>query len=205
MPEVFYTSDLHVGHKLVSAIRGFHDGEAGTSPEDPRAVIADPVRHDHVLAARWDATVKKDDIVYVLGDVSINGSQYALDWVAERPGRKHLIAGNHDPVHPMHSKYLNALPKWLMVFDSVQPFLRRKIAGHEVLLSHFPYFTWGDGPGRPDARYEQYRLPDLGVPLLHGHTHGPEIEHDHSYHVGLDAHDMRLVPQSTILEWLESR
>ncbi len=204
MTRVFYTSDLHVGHKLVAAIRGYHEGGTpGVEPPDPRAVVADPVAHDRALAAMWDRTVGANDVVYVLGDISISGSSYALDWFAARPGRKHLISGNHDKVHPMHSQCLKVLPEWLMVFDSIQPFLRRKLLGKTVLLSHFPYLDWGDGPDRSqEARYPEYRLPDVGYPLLHGHTHGPETAHGHSFHVGIDAHKHNLVPQETILEWL---
>ncbi|GEB46918.1 serine/threonine protein phosphatase [Microbacterium testaceum] len=187
---VHYTSDLHIGHARVAAIRGYADTDA----------------HDDALADSWRATVRKDDVVYVLGDIAVSGWPYALAFLAALPGRKHLVAGNHDPVHPMHRRtFTRSMGRFLEVFETVSPFVRRRVAGHEVFLSHFPYLEWGDGPDRPARpQYDQYRLPDLGKPLLHGHTHGTEREHGHSLHVGLDAWDGQLVPEARVVEWLGS-
>lgn len=193
MADIFYTSDLHIGHRLVANIRGYNSG-------DP---VADTASHDARLAAIWDSTVSAGDQVYVLGDISINGSQHALDWFAARNGIKHLIAGNHDPVHPMHRTSQKILPKWLEVFETIQPFARRRLDGREFLLSHFPYMSWGDGLDREGSRYNQYRLPDYGMPLLHGHTHGTEKAHGHSLHVGVDAWAGIPVAQQLVLEWLK--
>lgn len=207
---IYFTSDLHIGHKLVSGLRGFWDEDNMVSvpatAENPigSECLPDTTAHDQWLADIWDSTVKKhDDQVYILGDLSINGGQHALDWIAARPGIKHLIAGNHDPVHPMDRRAPRLLPLWLGYFETVQPFARRKLNGQNLLLSHFPYWSFGDGPGRPQARYEQYRLPDLGLPLLHGHTHGTERDHDNMLHVGVDAWDGKLISQEFVLSWLE--
>lgn len=193
-PKVFYTSDLHIGHKMVAGIRGYRD-----SIGDP-----DTSAHDEAMAEVWDSQVKYGDIVYVLGDISISGNQYVMDWFSRRReyGPIHLISGNHDPVHPMHRTATKYLQRWSAVFDSIQPFLRRRLNGVEFLLSHFPYASWGDGD-REGSRFDQYRLPDLGMPLLHGHTHGLEQGHGHSLHVGIDAWH-RLVPQDIVIDWLNS-
>lgn len=81
MSNVFYTSDLHIGHRRVSELRGYGSTD----------------QHDGVLGWKWDSDVRPDDTVWILGDISINGGQHALDWIAERPGHKVLVAGNHDP------------------------------------------------------------------------------------------------------------
>jgi calcineurin-like phosphoesterase family protein len=187
-PRVFYTSDIHLGHGRVADLRGF------TSTRD----------HDRAIADGWRSEVTDRDTVYVLGDVAVSGFTYALEFLAGLPGRKHLIAGNHDPVHPMHRRtFAGKLPAFLDVFETVSPFLRRKLAGRELLLSHFPYVEWGDGPGREGSRYEQYRLPDLGTPLLHGHTHGTEQGHGHSLHIGVDAWGLAPVSQDHVIDWLD--
>lgn len=203
MGDIFYTSDLHIGHKLVAGIRGFwyltENWAPNSNPDTP-----DVKAHDEDIAENWDRVVKKDDVVYVLGDISINGGQHALDWIEQRPGTKHLIAGNHDPVHPQDRRASKLQKHWLKYFESINPFLRRKLEGESVLLSHYPYWSFGDGEGRGPARYEQYRLPELGDRLLHGHTHGAEVIHGRQFHVGLDAHDLELVPQEEILNWIRS-
>lgn len=52
--ETLYTADLHLGHRLVTELRGFD------STDD----------HDNELARRWDTTVGEGDVVWVLGDIS---------------------------------------------------------------------------------------------------------------------------------------
>lgn len=196
MSNVFFTSDIHIGHKLVSGHRGFYL----PAVDESLPLEVNTAAHDEHVAAEWDRVVRPDDQVFVLGDVSINGSQAVLDWIAARPGRKHLITGNHDPVHPMRSKSEKLLPHWLQYFDTISPFSLRKLGGHSFLMSHFPY--WPGDRGEP--RFEQFRLPNLGLPLLHGHTHSDEKhEFENSLHVGWDAWGT-LVPQQTVLEWLET-
>lgn len=200
MSKVFYTSDLHFGHRKVAELRGFW------TPEE----------HDYAIVEQWNDQVTKHDTIYVLGDIALSSHKYALDILKDLPGHKHLISGNHDIVHPMHTRGHSKaeMDRWFETFDTIQPFLRKKLNNTDVLLSHFPYPEAGDGSHREGARYEQYRFPDLGRPLIHGHTHGKETIHDSQYssdwttiknqfHVGWDAWG-RLVDQEEIIEWLNT-
>lgn len=199
MSRVFYTSDQHFGHRRVSEIRGFETAD----------------EHDAHIIEKWTKQVTKHDTVYILGDIAMTRYKYALDVLRYLPGRKHLISGNHDVVHPVHERGHSRaeLDRWLETFDTIQPFLRKKLSKTEVLLSHFPYPEFGDGYSREGSRFDQYRLPDMGLPLIHGHTHGKETIHDSGYtqtwtnknnqfHVGWDAWD-RLVTQEEIIAWLQ--
>jgi calcineurin-like phosphoesterase family protein len=179
---VWFTSDLHLGHKRVSELRGFN------TPEE----------HDVTLIDNWEKVVKKDDQVWVLGDVTLSNPEYALTVISEMPGKKHLITGNHDPVHPMHRQSQKVQARWMEVFESVQAFARRRVAGQDVLLSHFPYHT----DRGPEIRYPQYRLPDCGQWLLHGHTHSAVAwTSPREIHVGLDAWGLSPVSLN-VLEYL---
>lgn len=181
---MWFTADLHLGHRLVSGLRGFHrtDGEP------------DVDAHDGAILANWDRTVATDDVVWVLGDLAVTGSRVRLlailATINALPGRKHLITGNHDPVHPMHRSAHKWQRTYLETFESVQPFARVAVAGQRVLLSHFPYGA--DHTESP--RYGQYRLRDEGAWLLHGHTHAPvQRTGPREIHVGLDAWRLRPV------------
>jgi len=70
-------------------------------------------------------------VVWVLGDLAVTSSPRGIDEVlakiAELPGSKQLIAGNHDPVHPMHRGAHRWQRRYLEVFESVQAFGRRKV------------------------------------------------------------------------------
>lgn len=175
---VFFTSDLHFGHRLVAGHRGF-----GTDTE----------AHDQAIAENWRRVVRLGDQVWVLGDLALAHYQHPLTILADLPGQKHLIAGNHDACHPMHREAHKVQRHYMGIFASVQAFARRKIAGETVLLSHFPYVK-----DRHEARYMQYRLRDEGEWLIHGHTHGPEQREGREIHVGLDAWGLQLVPIHTI-------
>jgi calcineurin-like phosphoesterase family protein len=161
----WFLSDLHLGHKLVSELRGF-----ATTDE-----------HDAVVLRSLDR-ITADDVLWVLGDVTVTGSRERLEillgMLGNHPARKHLISGNHDNSHPMHHEAHKWLPLYGTVFASVQPYARIKIPGtstgqpkRNILLSHLPY----SGDSLNEDRYAQYRLPDLGLPLVHGHTHSSEI------------------------------
>ena len=183
MSNIFFTSDCHFGHKLVSGLRGFDSTDA----------------HDAALIKNWNSVVKADDIVWVLGDLTCARKDEvvlnALDIMSRLPGRKHFIAGNHDPVHPMHKDAWKYQKTYLSAFESVQAFAKIKVAGKPVLLSHFPYkFDHTN-----DARYTQWRLPDEGMTLLHGHTHSDvRVSSGTELHVGLDAWNLKPVPLQVV-------
>lgn len=191
MSNVWLCADLHIGHRHVAGLRGFDD----------------PAEHDAALADNWDRLVRPDNQVWVLGDISVGGKtneMRALEWIAQRPGVKHLIAGNHDSCHPFRRE----AHKWQRVyldaaFASVQQSAVRKIDGSRVLLSHFPFQGSKDGDHTPENRFEEWRLPQIGENanrwLLHGHTHSPERIRGRQIHVGVDAHDLEPVP----LEWAQ--
>jgi len=188
----WFTSDLHIGHRLVAGIRGFTgaDGEPDTSA------------HNASLADMWDGTVNAQDIVYILGDIALRATEETFNWIDARAGRKILVAGNHDAVAGFHSSASREQRRWLEHFESIHDFLNLKINGRRVALSHYPYA--GEGAREGVERYSQWRLKDLGQPLLHGHTHGNEVAHGHQYHVGLDAHGLNFVPESAIALWLNT-
>jgi calcineurin-like phosphoesterase family protein len=204
--KVWYTSDLHIGHKLVAGLRGFWDEDymvtVPVTAENPSGAeaISDTTEHDEWLADLWDSTVAELDQVFILGDISINGGQHALDWINARPGRKHLIFGNHDPAGPWDRRAVRLQPIWAEYFETMNVYLRRKLNGVNFMLSHFPYMPYD----RVEPRFEQYRVPNLGLPLVHGHVHSDQkTEFPNHFHVGIDAHKA-LVPQDEIQDWLLS-
>jgi calcineurin-like phosphoesterase family protein len=177
---VWFTSDLHIGHGRVAELRGFADVET----------------HDQIIFDNWSRRVGEDDQVWILGDLAVSNPTRAIFEMHGLPGVKHLIAGNHDPVHPMHRDAHKWQARYLEAFASVQPFARRKFAGREILLSHFPYTA-----DRGETRYPQWRLPDLGAWLFHGHTHSAsKVTSPRELHVGLDAWDMAPVSLDKLID-----
>lgn len=83
MGKIFFTGDLHFGHKKVIAF-----------DKRPFATVEEM---DAELIRRWNNKVSKDDLVYVLGDmIWKTHSNDASDIIKSLNGQVILIKGNHD-------------------------------------------------------------------------------------------------------------
>lgn len=58
-----------------------------------------PTNFTELLIKRWKEVVKPGDLVIHLGDVAIGNRRKVIDILAELPGRKVLVRGNHDRQH----------------------------------------------------------------------------------------------------------
>lgn len=188
MSRVFTLSDAHRFHDFVARLRGYPS----------------TVEHDAALDDELRSTLRPRDNMWWLGDMTGGGRIPAmLDWIRSLPGTHHLVAGNHCPVHPMHSGSHKRQRAYLTAFASVQPFARRKIGGRRVVLSHFPIV--GDHTDEP--RFDQWRLRPFPGTLLHGHTHSTEkasaVGETLQIHVGVDAWGLRPVGDEEILALIE--
>ncbi|QRY61879.1 metallophosphoesterase family protein [Gordonia sp. PDNC005] len=173
----FYTSDLHLGHQLVADLRGF----------------TTTVDHDSWIVDMWAASVTDTDCVWILGDLTGGGpgkQLRALEILDSLPRRKFHILGNHDLAHPMHKRARTWTAKYNETFDYVGIAAQVQINNTAVMLSHSPYAP-AEAASPRHTRHLQWRLPDVGAPLLHGHTHRETATHPDAprqYDVGLDAH-----------------
>lgn len=206
----WFTSDLHINHRLVAGIRGFLMEGLDETP------VPDLTGHSGAIKKAW-SVVKPDDVVWVLGDLCVSNRTWpdALALIKGLPGRKRLVSGNHDPVSSIHREAWKHQRAAMEVFETVQDFAKVRLGGRIVLLSHYPYGGVGSEGLRGEdgtqvtERYTEFRLTDRGTPLLHGHTHGPERLHFSEYgtpqvHVGLDAWNMKLVPQHEVEKLLDT-
>jgi calcineurin-like phosphoesterase family protein len=154
MGNTWLMADPHLGHGLAAKLRGFDD----------------VAQHDTTIIRNIRRRVQYQDTLFLLGDLAFNGwadRVHRLRIAAEL----HIILGNHDRPAVNNSRghtYQRQLMD-LTGAQSVLPFARISHEGQTFLLSHYPY----DGDHGAD-RYEQWRLRDLGVPIIHGHTHSSE-------------------------------
>lgn len=191
MPNVWFTSDLHLGHPFVAKLRGFDD------PND----------HDATLEENFRTAIDDDDHVWMLGDLALGAYRDALEWVADMPGVWHLLLGNHDKRHPMHKDYAKHDVDYRSVFATIDTHSMRKINGRKVMLSHFPYSNdmRHQAEYNGSDRFEDWRPKDTGRFLLHGHTHSSEIwrEGPRELHVGVDAWGLAPVSLDAITDLIE--
>jgi calcineurin-like phosphoesterase family protein len=171
MSTIFYTADTHFGHEAI--IRHCNR---------PFATVEEM---DEALIEKWNSVVTKRDIVYHLGDVGLGNDTYTLECVSRLNGRKRLISGNHDSVHPRHRKAPARQRQWMNVFESVNTIDMHRIGDREVMLSHFPYA----GDHTEEDRMSQWRPRNEFRWLLHGHIHTNWVFQGGQYNVGVDVHD----------------
>lgn len=182
---VWHLSDLHLGHKLVSGLRGFDD----------------PLEHNAVVLDNYCKVVKKDDLVFFYGDLtggSAHSTRLALAEIAKLPGRKRLTPGNHCPISPIHRDAFKWVKEYEPVFEYVSYFMRRKIAGENLLQIHFPKSE----DHTEKARYTEYRMTDWPGRRIHGHIHTNDRKLHGDIHVGIDAWNLFPVNEEQIIELL---
>lgn len=153
---IYVTADLHLNHVKVANLRGFES----------------PQEHDRVILQRWNEAVRSEDTVYILGDVAMGREREGTieTFLREANGTKILILGNHERAHPSNRNGIRH--QWsLRNFDAVGLHSSVNYKGGTYLLSHLPY---AGTDHTEESRFDQWRLPDLGTPLLHGHTHSSE-------------------------------
>ena len=162
---IYFTSDLHLGHKNIIKYcdRPFNSVE----------------HMNDTLISNWNSVVTKDDIVYVIGDFSM-GIPAVEEFTPKLNGRKILISGNHDHIHPSHrssktiEKYENTLRKYIQAgWNIISNSDTITIGSQEVLLNHFPWKHVED-KNEHKEKFGKYRLEDNGLFLLHGHIHSNE-------------------------------
>ena len=119
---IFFTSDLHFNHKKIIE----YCGRPFSSVEEMNETI---ITH-------WNNTVKKDSLVFILGDMAFCGTTLYQEFLSRLKGVKILIKGNHD----QRSLKSSIIP----YFDLITNMLHIYIEGQSIYLSHFPFLCFND-------------------------------------------------------------
>lgn len=120
---IYFTSDLHFGHKNVIQWR-------------PQFATIEEM--DEALIANWNETVHKDDTVIILGDLFFRNQRPAEEYLERLKGKKILIRGNHDAYWLRHwdSEKINRY------FEGVHDLYGIKRDRNKLRFCHFPMVSW---------------------------------------------------------------
>ena len=153
--ETFFVSDLHFYHKNII--------KYSDRPWDHIHDMNDDI------VDNWNAMVKKDDAIYILGDLAFCGTT-KLNLILDRlNGRKYLIKGNHDPKQVRNNAH----------FEWVKDTYELKVNDKTIFLSHYSHKVW------PNSHRGNWHL--------FGHSHGNLVDMSmKSFDVGVDALANRL-------------
>lgn len=137
---VLFASDIHFGHENII-----------NYCKRPYANVAEM---DRSLIDNWNRKVKKNDTVYIMGDLVWNKKLLA-EYMGELAGKKILIVGNHDADWCRREDCKKH-------FESVTPYLETHLNCHPVTMCHYPMLEW------MSSREDTPRK--LGY-HIHGHIH----------------------------------
>lgn len=161
------------------------------------------------IVKRWNETVKPKDIVFILGDFSLNPKWVELYIPQLNGAEKHLIMGNHDSCFPnkrgqKEQRTLNMRDRYFKAgFTSIELTYNILIGNYSVQLSHFPFApTENDKNENTDLRYMSLRPENQGQILLHGHSHCHYRKLGKMIDVGFDG-DLKLWSEDEIIKLIE--
>jgi len=168
---IYFTADLHLGHANVIRFcnRPFQSVE----------------EMDEALIAYWNAVVKNNDDIYILGDLFYRNAIPAEETLKKLKGRKHLILGNHD-------KSWTAAIDLPRYFAEVTNLLTYKRDGVKYTLCHYAMLSW---EGRGHGGY-----------MIHGHNHNNPLDYTDKYllNAGVDINSFKPVTLDELIRNNES-
>lgn len=184
----YWTSDLHFGHANI--IR--YCNRPYWTVDDSGDPAPDVPAMNRDLVDRINDTVGPGDELWLLGDVAMGKLADTLPIIGQlHAGRKVLVAGNHDRVHPCNKKPDMFVDAYRGEFDAV--YLTNAEAtlasGRGVQVSHFPFWVSPHEVGAESSedRFAPWRPVDDGRWLLCGHVHDAWAINGHQLNVGWDA------------------
>lgn len=159
---IWITADLHFAHENIIRY----------SKRNYNSIIEMNID----LIKRWNEKVKKNDIVFIVGDFCFGNKSAWVYFLSKLNGKKTLVIGNHDKDIPDKGIYLK----------DIEDIITIKSGDFTFILTHYPLLTWA---GRNKNTFN-----------LHGHVHttkegitGYDSEltfSDKHYDVGVDNNDM---------------
>lgn len=179
MSETWITSDLHLCHEpaFVWEPRGFKSCE----------------EMNDAIVERWNSIVKPDDMVFLLGDITLNNTPKGVKLFKKLNGTISIIWGNHDTL--ARQKEFENLPN-VIILGYAHCFKYHNLS---LYLSHYPTLT---------ANYDEKYLSQHVI-NLHGHTHQQANflypNNPFMYHVGVDSHNCYPVNLDEIIVEIKQR
>lgn len=152
MTDIWFTSDNHFGHENAITLCNRPFGSVEEMNE--------------IMIERWNLKVKKNDIVYHLGDFTLGND--AGKYFDRLNGTIFILKNrwHHD------KRWLNKKGEYLLRVNFLEPIYRIRIDYAKIILCHFPIEDW-EGMWNDSIH-------------LHGHSHGNSKIKFNRIDVGVD-------------------
>jgi len=144
----------------------------------------DKYEHDGALIENWNKLVKRNDLVYHLGDFCFGSHKTVRHFRNRLNGKIILIMGNHD--------YKSRIHKLTDLFTEIHDYRMIKVSNKQALfLCHYCMRVW------PRSHFN--------VPSLYGHSHGGLEGIGKQMDVGVDTNNFKPYHVDEIIEIMESK
>lgn len=178
---VWFTSDTHFGHKRILEY----------CPESRPFVSLE--EHNTKLVENWNAVVKAEDIIYVLGDFFLSNNSLIAEILPQLKGHIRLIRGNHDTNQRCELYLDNGV-------EEITDFKQLKYKDLNILLCHYPISN--DDLAQQILHRRSPRSTNFVWLYGHVHDQAPKGLVNGCFHVGIDTNDCKPVNVDTIYqEW----
>lgn len=149
--QIWFTSDIHAFHKNI--LKHCPERQKICGAKDENDVEA----WDKWMIEKWNSTISKKDMVYILGDFAFGSPENVRKLLDKLHGKKFLILGNHDKSSEHLDNYFVQITQQKLVTfkKSNFDFLDEDF---QVFMCHYPMVTWAS--------------KHYGVINTHGHCHG---------------------------------
>ena len=118
---IFFTADLHLGHKNIIK----HCDRPFSSVEE---------MDEHIITI-WNSIIGSNDNVYIIGDLIFRSNVAPQSYLNSLRGKKHLILGNHD------TAWIKKV-EMSKHFASVERLAEISDGQHKIALCHYPLLSW---------------------------------------------------------------
>lgn len=174
---VFFTSDLHFGHKNIikynPATRGYDSSDA----------------MDASLINHWNSKVSDDDLVIIVGDISLHSLSYTEELMGYLKGDKIIVFGNHD--QRLQKQLCNRNAKINKHFIMSGDILSFVYNDNQFIACHYPIYEWP--------------YMSNGAIHVHGHMHGvPTNIKGKIIDIGWDAVGGKIIHADEVIELTQS-
>lgn len=183
---IWFTSDTHFCHNKPFI---YTPRNAESTEEMSEAIV------EH-----WNNLVAVDDIVYFLGDIALNDTTAAIEYIKQLNGTIIWFLGNHDTFKRVQ-EVLDKCNNIKLHRDRYATTLKLNVRGQDLnfYVSHYPTLT----ANFDDKHFSRH------VFSLHGHTHQSDNWMDPQnpflYHVGLDSHNLAPVHIEEVVADIRNR
>lgn len=159
MSETYFTSDHHFFHNNILKHQS-----------DTRHIFDNVYDMNEKMIEIWNSTIKNEDCVYYLGDISFGNDIQTQELLNRLNGKIFYILGNHD-------KVINKNKEIQKRFEWIKDYYYLKLYNEKIVLCHYCFEIWNQ------HHYGSWHL--------YGHSHGTfsDFSNRKRKDIGVDTHN----------------